>query len=294
MSCRTLYAPVPSQQARSRPLDGRAPTMNMRTASVIAVLLLSAACGTGGQPSDVQVAGDSPATTAAAPTDDTTTTTTATVAVASQPPAPKAVQGAVSPTSTTTGRAGEDPSLAADRAEGAATRAEKAANDAEAAAAAATSTTTTTAAPTTTTTTTTTIRYEWVEVARFSWDQPLAGRPLSRPVTLQGGELRVVGLTGGQGGGGIFGTPPQRVYLGAADVPSDACPATADNMATTVEKSPRTTPDCIWRGAWPAGPTELRLGWWSSANGWQAPWSDGPDVVVEEHRRCSECGSIFS
>lgn len=251
--------------------------MNKRTASVMAAFFLSA-CGTaGGQSSQVRAAGDPPTTTSTAVIIDETTATTART-VSSSTTAPRAVQGPATSSTTTTApatRVSEDPSLAADRAEGAATRAEKAAKDAEAAAAAATSTTTTTVQPTTTTTV---IRYEWVEIARFSWDQPLSGRPLSLPVTLQGGELRVTGL-----GAGAFGQH-QRVYLGVDDMPSEACPATADNMGTTVEKTPRTTPDCVWRGAWPAGPTDLRLGWWLPMSGWQAPSADGPDVVVEERR----------
>lgn len=250
--------------------------MNKRTASVMAAFFLSA-CGTaGGQSSQVRAAGDPPTTTSTAVIIDETTATTART-VSSSTTAPRAVQGPATSSTTTTApatRVSEDPSLAADRAEGAATRAEKAAKDAEAAAAAATSTTTTTVQPTTTTV----IRYEWVEIARFSWDQPLSGRPLSLPVTLQGGELRVTGL-----GAGAFGQH-QRVYLGVDDMPSEACPATADNMGTTVEKTPRTTPDCVWRGAWPAGPTDLRLGWWLPMSGWQAPSADGPDVVVEERR----------
>ncbi|MCA1572370.1 MAG: hypothetical protein LC798_19120 [Chloroflexi bacterium] len=141
-------------------------------------------------------------------------------------------------------------------------------------------TTTTTAAPTTTTTAA--LRYGWVEVARFKWDAPLGtAAPFSEVVTLEGGKLQVVGMQNGP----RMMPWQQMVWLGTDATPTQACPATADNTGNTIDYTPRTTPDCAWRGAWPAGQTTVQYGSYRTDAGWVAPQMSSGDVRVEEWRQ---------
>lgn len=214
-------------------------------------------------------------------------TSTTTTAVAEAP----ALEPAEAP--TTTAPAVDRAELAAQRAEVAAGRSEKAAEKAEEIVKTTPSTSTptteaptggmtpTTVAPMPTTTTTAPKVYGWVEVARFSLPGGLSGAPLRADVTLEGGKLRVTGLPDVKS---MLYAPQQMVFLGEDDMPAPVCPATEDNKGTVVDYSPRTTTrDCAWHGAWPAGPTVIRLGWYDQGR-WVAPLDAGPDIVVEEWR----------
>lgn len=218
------------------------------------------------------------------------------------------------PTTTTADRSeAQRAEVAAGRAETAAGRAEVAATKAETAVTATTSppaattppTTVSTVSPvsgpqlaqigdTTTTSTTTPKPLAWVEVARFQIANDLtANPPPTAAVDLHTGKLRVR----------VTGTAADRwqglVWFGDNEsdrkVPTQACPATEDNRGTVIDGPKGTTPDCYWRGEWPAGPHVITAGSYDAGaqggvfyrpSGWVAPYLYGAvgEIIVEEYR----------
>lgn len=138
-----------------------------------------------------------------------------------------------------------------------------------------------------TTTTTTTKPKTWVVVARVPYQRNKADAPPTTvDVELQTGQLRVSGFPGYRG---ILDAHQHAIWFGDTDadrlVPTGACPATAES--TMIESSVKATPDCIWRGGWPAGNHTLVAGSYDGT-AWIAPYG-GSDtltaqIVIEEYR----------